>query len=417
MSKRRVSVIAVASPVHPPMQRVAILEKLVGSLENSGYDINMLSEPITSIDEAYAIRDKVLGSRDPLLILHLTGGTSKLAVEVAKWSNAPITLIAHGESNSLPSCLEACSRLRGLGLDVDVKFVDLTRGGIEIKGEVVGAVECMTILGDVSPRTFDVACPASLAQRLKVDVKHINSDELEKYIEKYRQSPDLTQKFLAEFKGEIQVPQQELQLSLAFVEAVREILDKTKCRMFTVDCFELIKRIHVTPCLAISLLANEGIMGVCEADVQAAACMMLMSKLGHAFMGNIVSISDEDESLIMAHCTAPITLASDKSKVKLKSHFETDKSVAVDVPIRLGDAVMVSCNPQLKDAYLVECLIERSQLENRYMCRTQVLLKLKSKPSTVIASWPSGHAILIPQVATSEVKKIFGDGGFTVKEL
>ncbi|MHC1601055.1 MAG: hypothetical protein ACXQTB_01760 [Candidatus Nezhaarchaeales archaeon] len=414
---KRISVVAVGSPVHPPMQRVAILEKLVSVLEKSGFDINMISEPITSIDEAWAIRHKVLELQDPLLILHLTGGTSKIAVEVAKWSNSPVTLIAHGESNSLPSSLEACTRLRCLGLDVEVKFVKLNGAKLELEDRKVVFEKCMTILGDVAPRTFDVTCPATLAQRLKVRIKHLAHDELEKYVEKYRQSTDLIQRFLSEFKGEVQVPQQELQLSLAFKEAVSDILEKTGCNIFTVDCFEVIKRIHVTPCLAISLLAEKGILGICEADIQAAACMISIRELGHPFMGNIVVINEEDESLVLAHCTAAITLALSRDRVKLKSHFETDKSVAVDVPLRLGDSVMISCDPQLKEAYLAECHVDKSQLENRNMCRTQVLLKLKSKPSKILASWPSGHAVLAIQASIPEVRRTLEKKGFTIREL
>jgi len=414
---KRVSVVAVGSPLHPSMQRVAILEKLVSIIERSGYDINMVSEAVTSIDEAWAICHKILELQDPLLILHLTGGTSKLAVEVAKWSNMPITLIAHGESNSLPSSLEACTRLRCLGLDVEVKFVELEGERLELKDRSIAFEKCMTIIGDVAPRTFDVSCPATLAQRLKVRIKHLGNNELERYVEKYRQSADLIHRFLLEFKGEVQVPQQELQLSLAFKEAANEILEKTKCDIFTVDCFELIKRIHVTPCLAISLLAEKGILGICEADMQAAACMISIRELGHPFMGNIAAINDEEESLTLAHCTAAITLASSRSNVKLKSHFETDKSVAVDVPLRLGNAVMISCDAQLKEAYLVECYVDKSQLENRKMCRTQVMLKLKSKPSNILASWPSGHAVLAIQASISDVKRVLKNKGFTIKEL
>ncbi len=414
---KRVSVVAVGSPVHPSMQRVAILERLVNIIEKAGFDINMISETVTSIDEAWAIRHKILELQEPLLILHLTGGTSKLAVEVAKWSNMPVTLIAHGESNSLPSSLEACTRLRCLGLNVEVKFVELEGEKLELEDRSIAFEKCMAILGDVAPRTFDVTCPATLAQRLKVKIKHLSNNELEKYVEKYRQSTDLAHKFLSEFKGEVQVPQQELQLSLAFKEAVGEILEKTGCNIFTVDCFEVIKRIHVTPCLAISLLAEKGILGICEADIQAAACMISIQELSHPFMGNIAAINEEDESLILAHCTAAMTLALSKDKVKLKSHFETDKSIAVDVPLRLGDSVMMSCDPQLKEAYLVECHVDKSQLENRNMCRTQVLLKLKSKPSKILASWPSGHAILAIQTSIAEVKRMLEKKGFTIREL
>ncbi|MDH5815233.1 MAG: hypothetical protein QE164_00310 [Candidatus Nezhaarchaeota archaeon] len=415
MSKR-VSIIALASPVHPQVQRVAALKRFLKVMEDSGLEIDMITEPISSVEEVWAVKHKILDLDRPLLVLHLTGGTSKLAVEVAKWCNSTITLIAHNESNSLPSSLEARARIRRLGLDVELKLIDSINGKLQVKSEVYDFKGCVAILGEVSPRTFDISCPAIIARRLKVKVKQLTQDELERYLEKHRQSAELVHEFLSRFRGKVDVPTRELQLSLALKEAVGDALEKVKCDVFTIDCFEVMKRIHVTPCLAISLLSANEILGVCEADLQAAACMMSMRELTQPFMGNIAAVKEED-TLILAHCTAPITLASSESDVKLKSHFETNESVAVDVPIRQGMAVMVGCDPQLKSAYVVECYVDGSQLELKNLCRTQVAIKLKSKTLDVLSKWPSGHAVLAVQVSLAEAKRVLAEKGFEVVEL
>ena len=416
MARDVVPVIAVASPIHPSMQRVAVLKRMLQFIEGLGLNVKMLSEPVTSIEEAWSIRDKVLEVDRSLLILHLTGGTSKIAVEVAKWSNAPVTLIAHGESNSLPSSLEAYNRLRLLGVDVRVSFVDRGRGLEYLVGEK--HQRGMLIMGDVSPKAFDIVCPAALAHRLKVKVGMLKLEELERYMSGYAKSAqDLVDSFLSRFKGLIQVPLQELQLSLALTEAVKELVEKHRCNVFTFDCFELLKRINVTPCLAISLLSEGGVVGVCEADIQAAACMSIVSGLTTPFMGNIVSVDEEQGLLTLAHCTAPMSLASRPEGIKLKTHFETDKSVAVDVPIIHGKALLVSCSSNLKKAYIAECEVLKSQMEHRNMCRTQALLKLKAKPSRVLSTWPSGHAVLALRVAKSDVEEAFRAEGFEVEEV
>jgi len=412
---KRVCVVAVGSPIHPQMQRTAILKRLLSLFEGAGFEVDMIAEPVSSFEEAWAVRRKVLEVEESLAILHLTGGTSRLAVEVAKWCNAPVTLVAHGENNSLPSSLEARARLERLGLDVEVKFVGLREGPIEFRRRERGFEGCAAILGEVSPRTFDVTCPATLAQRLNVRVKHVTQEELERYVEKHKGDTELISDFLSKFRGEVGVPSQEIQMSLALKEAISEVLEKAKCDVFTVDCFEVIKRISVTPCLAISLLFEEGVVGVCEADVQAMACMIAIKGLATPFMGNIVAVGED--SLTLAHCTAAINLASSRSGVKLKSHFETGKSVAVDVPLRLGEATMIACDHRLREAYAVECSVERSQLEDKSMCRTQALVRLKSRPSKVLAAWPSGHAILAIGVRLAEAKRALAEKGFEVKEL
>lgn len=409
---KKVSVIALASPVHPQMQRTLILKRILKAMENSGLEIDMIAEPISSMEEVWAIKRKILDVDRPLVILHLTGGTSKLAVEVAKWCNSTITLVAHNESNSLPSSLEARARLRLLGLNVEIKLIDLIEGKLEVKSEEADFKGCISILGEVSPKTFDVTCPATIARRFKVKVKHLTQEELEKYLERYKQSTELTHKFLSEFRGKVNVSTQELQLSLALKEAVNDALEKIGCDVFTIDCFEVIKRIHATPCLAISLLSANGILGICEADVQAAACMMAIREYTHPFMGNIVAV---DDALILAHCTAPITLASSKDEVKLKSHFESGESVAVDVPLRRGEAVMIGCDHQLRRAYIVECYVDRSQLEHKNMCRTQVVIRVKSEVSSILSEWPSGHAVLATQVGLTEARSALTKGGFEVR--
>jgi len=398
------------------MQQTIILKRILKAMEDSGLEINMVAEPVSSIEEVWAIKHRILDLDGPLAVLHLTGGTSKSAVEVAKWCNSTITLIAHDESNSLPSSLEARSRIRRLGLDVELATIDLINGKIKIKSEGPDFKKSMTILGEVSPRTFDVTCPAIIARRFKVKVKHLTQEELERYLEKHKQDTELIHKFFSWFRGKVDVPMRELQLSLALKEAVNDVLKRFKCDVFTIDCFEVIKRINVTPCLAISLLSANEILGVCEADVQAAACMMTIRELTQPFMGNIAAVESED-TLILAHCTAPITLASNEGDLKLKSHFETGKSVAVDVPIRRGRAVMIGCDHQLKNAYVVECYVDRSQLELKNLCRTQVTIKLKSKALDVLSEWPSGHAVLAVQVGSTEVKRALAERGFEVKEL
>lgn len=411
----RVSVVAVGSPVHPLQQRTRTFHTLLKSLEDKGLDVEVVAEPISSIEEVWSIRHKILSLDKPLIVLHLTGGTSKLAVEVAKWCTTSITLVAHGEGNSLPSSLEALIRLKRLGLNAEIEFIEPSDRTPKIKELEGSFVDCMTIIGEVSPRTFDITCPATLAHRLKVKIMHLVEDDLERFLGKHMQDIELTYNFLSEFKGEVRVPVQELQLSLALKETIKETIEKMKCNIFTVDCFEVLKRINVTPCLAISLLSEEGFLGVCEADVQAAACMIAIRELVHPFMGNIVAVNDE--SVTLAHCTAATVLASSINKVKLKSHFETGRSVAVDVPLRLGEAVMVNCDPQLRDAYVVECYVDKSQLEKENICRTQALLRLKSKQSKVLAEWPSGHAVLATQVGLTEVKNALRRKGFDVKEL
>jgi L-fucose isomerase-like protein len=412
---KRVCVAAVGSPVHPQMQRTAILKRLLSLLEDAGFEVDVIAEPVSSFDEAWAVRRKVLEVEDSLAILHLTGGTSKLAVEVAKWCNAPVTLVAHGENNSLPSSLEARARLERLGLNVEVKVVEPGVEVVEFRRREVDFEGCVAIIGEVSPRTFDVTCPAALAQRLNVRVRHVTQDELERYVEKHKGDAELFSDFLSKFKGEVGVPPQELQLSLALKEAISEIVKRAKCDAFTIDCFEVIKKIHATPCLAISLLFEEGILGVCEADVQAMACMMAIKSLAPPFMGNIAATGED--SLTLAHCTAAINLASSQSGVKLKSHFETGRGVAVDVPLKLGEATMIACDHRLKEAYVVECSVERSQLENKNMCRTQALVKLKTKPSKVLARWPGGHAVLAIQVSSAEAKRALKGKGFEVEEI
>ena len=412
---KRVCVAAVGSPVHPQMQRTAILKRLLSLLEDAGFEVDVIAEPVSSFDEAWAVRRKVLEVEDSLAILHLTGGTSKLAVEVAKWCNAPVTLVAHGENNSLPSSLEARARLERLGLEVEVKVVEPGVEVVEFRRREVDFEGCVAIMGEVSPRTFDVTCPAALAQRLNVRVRHVTQDELERYVEKHKGDAELFSDFLSKFKGEVGVPPQELQLSLALKEAISEIVKRAKCDAFTIDCFEVIKKIHATPCLAISLLFEEGILGVCEADVQAMACMMAIKSLAPPFMGNIAATGED--SLTLAHCTAAINLASSQSGVKLKSHFETGRGVAVDVPLKLGEATMIACDHRLKEAYVVECSVERSQLENKNMCRTQALVKLKTKPSKVLARWPGGHAVLAIQVSSAEAKRALKGKGFEVEEI
>ncbi len=127
----------------------------------------------------------------------------------------------------------------------------------------------------------------------------------------------------------------------------RRIMAAEKCQGISVDCFPLLheRRIACGMCLAWSRLLDEGLVGACEADGDAAISMLLTaSLLGRpGFMQDPVPNTIRN-TLIGAHCTCPTRLDGFEKPHEpfiLRSQAESASGVALQVFWRPGQEITI----------------------------------------------------------------------------
>ena len=129
--------------------------------------------------------------------------------------------------------------------------------------------------------------------------------------------------------------------------ACKNLMEAEKCQGISMDCLGLVssRKIPCPPCIGFSRLLDEGLVGACEADVNAAISLLLTARLCErpGFMQDPVP-NTVNNTFMGAHCTCPTRLDGfDKphEPIILRSHSESSIGVSPQVLWRLGQKVTV----------------------------------------------------------------------------
>ena len=175
--------------------------------------------------------------------------------------------------------------------------------------------------------------------KLGIDYEWISSEKLLSETEKVsdKEAREVLDDILSH-AIKVEVSEENLLKAIKLYIALKKLLKETYCNAVAVDCAEPIYFEHkVTPCLAFTLLKDEGIPASCEADLSALIAMIMLMHLSDkpAFMGNLWLHSAEDNIVRYSHDVPPTRILSEERK-PFELHDFHDKNygatVYVDVP-------------------------------------------------------------------------------------
>ncbi len=136
-----------------------------------------------------------------------------------------------------------------------------------------------------------------------------------------------TIKFLYE-NTEVTVTEDEAKRVAALKVTMKEFAVKNKCSAVAIQCWSALQRsIHVMPCMANSLMTDEGIPVVCETDIHGAITAVMVQAAGMGktptfFADWSVRHPENPNGELLQHCGPwPISLAKEGTKAKLGRPF------------------------------------------------------------------------------------------------
>ena len=179
----------------------------------------------------------------------------------------------------------------------------------------------------------------------------------------------------------------------AIYDRLKEIIAKNKLDGITIRCFDLLKTVKNTGCIAVSKLNDEGIPASCESDIPTLLTMVACKKLTGepGFMVNPARIQQDGE-MLLAHCTIPLKMTE---KHEYTTHFESGIGVAIHGELPTGDYTLVKLSGDMKRLLAVNITLTRCQYEQN-MCRTQVWIKSTPIVSQYFLTSPiANHHIII----------------------
>ena len=217
----------------------------------------------------------------------------------------------------------------------------------------------------------------------------------------------------------ILVPERDLVKASKMYVALKRLMKRYSANSVTVDCLAGIREniLPIAPCLAFSLLNDEGIPATCEADTETMVANMIAHYLSGrpGFQGDPV-VDEKNNILLVAHCTSPTRIYEDKHvSFDIVTHAETwrnvgvrahmpENGVATILDIRaIAETIytgwpLVPSGSRFKGYYMYfdnAEIVKNPYKESLRGCRTKIALRLKVPLKDFSNNFYGHHRIII----------------------
>ncbi|NLW17504.1 MAG: hypothetical protein GX033_07695 [Firmicutes bacterium] len=341
----------------------------------------------------------------PLIFIH-SGGTEGLFKQVYEKLPEPYLILTTGRQNSLAASLEILAFLQQQGKRAQVfhgtpatiaqqlkQIARMEKARRKLAGMRIG------VIGQPSDWLIASHVDPQVAQeRLGVSLIDIQLAELEAAIDAITLVP---QELMASFEHpDPAVVEGALRIYLA----LKSLVEKYQLGALTVRCFDLLQPYQNTGCIGVALLNDAGITAGCEGDVPSLLSMVIMQALTEepVFMANPSELDADNNQLIVAHCTVPLTITDSYT---LHTHFESDLGIGVRGKIRSGRCTVFKLSSDCSQFFVSGGEIV-DNLERSNLCRTQLRITLDEDVNYFLTR-PLGNHHLISRDDHVELLKQF----------
>ncbi len=345
----------------------------------------------------------------------VTGGTEQKFKEVFRKYGEPYILLYNEFNNSLPAAVEILAFLKEEGLkgellDVNNLSCRFFEERFPLYGKVLGAV------GKPSDWLIASTYPDSVYEKtFGIKIKHISIKEAEDafFRADKNEARRLAESFAKKASKVYEVNLRSIEKAFLFYLALKEIIEKYSLDFVSVRCFDIIKPLGTTGCLALSELNSEGVTAGCEGDLPAAISMEIARIVSGkpAFMANVSYVSKSEGSLTVnfAHCTVATGIVKD---FNLRTHFETGIGVGIEGRFEEGSVTVFRIVGRNADAAFVSKGYAKSAEFSPFRCRTQLNVEFPAGIKEYFLKDPLGnHHVIVPGDYESELKEFLKFAG------
>ena len=399
----RTNLVAFASPIHPEEEWRRDLEQCLEKLRDVGLEFH---EHLIVGQPHY--REVKLSKRvHGTIIVFLTGGTSKSAAKILQDVAKPLIFIASPRHNALPSALEANALLREQAM---AKIVMVREGYAEEVRRFLekakslreeSKAKILSFGGLAARADLKEASPERLAEMFNVEIEEVPYKDLEEAIIKVGEEEVETME--KRLRASMAIKDTSLTKAIRLYLATKSLLEARGADGFTFNCFNLLSKIGSTPCLTMSLLSDEGYVAVCEGEIQSIAASVLTRKLlkREFFMSNVSSYTGR--TLLIAHCTAPASMA--ERRIDVLPHFESGLPAGLDVELKRGAVTLFNVDKGLKEIVAFKGYMKASFLKKEGFCRTQAEVEVE-EPVELLSRLVGGHLLMVYGDVMEELREI-----------
>jgi L-fucose isomerase-like protein len=346
-----------------------------------------------------------------------SGGSEDIFAENVEYLPQPVYLLATELHNSLPASLEILSFLNAEGLDGKILHGEMEDLILEI--EELAAFK--KVRDDIAEARFGIiGKPSDWLIGSQVDYEHAahhwGSEFLDIELEQVYQAlenvdPANAKRVAADFLENaaeiLESSKAEVVEASKIYLALKEVIAENELDVITIRCFDIVKKLNTTGCLALSLLNNEGLVSGCEGDVPAAFSMFLAFQLTGVmpFMANPAAIDKKKDEILFAHCTVATDISEDYI---IRSHFETGIGVGVQGLLKKGPVTVFKIGGAGLEQYFVAEGKIIENLNSANACRTQLKISLPQSSDYFLNDTIGNHHLIIPGYHADKINEFLG---------
>lgn len=276
----------------------------------------------------------------------------------------------------------------------------------------------LIVFGSIPPPNVSSQwCLEYIEKKLGVEVKVISVEKLLKEFDGI--SSEAAEKVFNEWsKMFIKIDENRvdaLKDAVKIYIAMKNFLERENGNALTINCLaDLFKYRFITPCIPLAKFIDDGIIAGCEADINVALSMMILSYISRqpSIMGNIylfrpwpgpgfpptdTIIKDIKESLRtnivrLTHDVVPLTM-SVRDKFVLEDYHNTGRGATAYAPLKVGEKVtLLRINPGLDEILIIRGKIVR--VEDTIHCRISVWIRVNDARAIAENAYSFHHAMI-----------------------
>lgn len=379
-----------------------------------------------------------------------------VAVEISKRYRKPVIFICGMQSpektdengftltddKTVPMGIDAVSHIRNAGLEGFVALDYKELNNIISILKIIKAVRTTRVIRIIKGRFDNVdgnfIKPEAISEKHGIVFHDITISHFRKEFDRIAENPEMRQKAdeisksLIKNAEESFMSKEQMIGSVYFYLTVKKLMEEYNCNSFTANCLEicpdkrLASEIKAVPCLAHTLLRDEGYTSSCEADLNALLTVVFVMHMTQKTIhfGNVFCKNREKNIICICHDVPGLKmkgLDSESLPYKIKNFTSEGwgATIRYDFKRDIGETVnIVRFSPDGQRVLIAKGVICGSQNVCSDGCSLQAIIKIKNTDSFIHRSEDFGnHSVVVYGDYTERIKEIGRYAGFEVVEV
>ncbi|MEM1873306.1 MAG: hypothetical protein QXS85_05940 [Acidilobaceae archaeon] len=405
-------ILSLYSGLHDYASVESFISSFESALKESGLTGYYLGA-FTALQESLRARNAV--------VFVATGGTSGLGYRLLR-DVENVYVVYHEEHNSLASALNLASMLKHDGKRVRMLSMEAFSGvALKLSRALAGLERVyggkILVVGSLQHWSQQVGVSSYLKKHFGVELELVELEALLKEAaEVSLEDSEAHARELVARAEEVRVGFQDVVYATSIYLALKKIAESRRASNVALRCFDLLKALGRTGCIAVAELIREGIIAGCEADVAATVVMRVLREIAgrDPWVANVSGLWDRE--LELSHCV--ISRSITKS-YRLVTHFESGKATSIEGIVEEGlPATIVSYDPPRSLWRVIEARVTRGSPASSRKCRTQVRLQTSPQAIKEILEDPiEGHYVAVFSNVVEEASLAGELAGLNVQTL